>query len=102
MTDFSLNTEFENLIKTTLADQEQQKQQQQTEEIAMGQEKNIKNQQKAQISFTIIALLRRNFSLSLTQLRGSNRELFLSNFHTMVSIKKIFIIKTLYLAFTRF
>ena len=70
MTDFSLNTEFENLIKTTLADQEQQKQQQQTEEIAMGQGKNIKNQQKAQISFTIIALLRRNFSLSLTQLRG--------------------------------
>ena len=36
MTEFSLNTEFENLIKATLTDQEQQKQ---TEEMTLVLEK---------------------------------------------------------------
>ena len=47
MTDFSLNIEFENLIKVTLADQEQQKQQQQTEEIAMGLQKKHEESAKS-------------------------------------------------------
>ena len=37
MTEFSLNTEFENLIKVTLTDQEQRKQ---TEEMTTVLEKN--------------------------------------------------------------
>ena len=99
MTEFSLNTEFESLINATLTDQEQQKQ---MEEMTTVLEKPMTNQQKAQISFKIMTLLRGNFFLSLIQPKGSNRKIFYQIFHRLVSIKRIFIIETLYLTFTRF
>ena len=48
------------------------------------------------------AILRRIFFLSLRQPQGSTRENFNQIFHTLVSVKRVFIIKTLYLTSTPF
>ena len=99
MTEFSLNTDFKNLIKPTLTDQTQQKQ---MEEMTMVLKKSTTNQQKPQIFFKIITLLRRNFFLSLIQPQESNREISYQIFHMLVSIKEDFYNRNFALTFTRF
>ena len=98
MTEFSVNTEFENLIKAMLIDQGQQ---QQTEEMTTVPEKKT-NQKKVWISFKITTLSRRNFSLSPTQPRGSNQEIFYRIFHMFVSTKRSFIKKSFCLTIIHF
>ena len=99
MTEFSLNTEFENFIKATLTDQKQQKQ---TEEMTTALEKNHNESAERPDFFQDNNVIKKNFFSRPSTIARIDRHIFYQIFHTLVSIKKIFIIETLYLTFTRF
>ena len=100
MTEFSLNTEFKNLIKATLTDQERQKQ---MEEMTTELEKNHDESAKSPDFVQDNNAIKKEFFFkpdTITRIKSRN---FLSNVsYVGISIKRIFIIETLYLTFTRF
>ena len=99
MTEFSPNTEFENLIKATLIDQEQQ---QQTEEMTTVPEKTQNESAKSPDFFqNNNATKKKFFSKLYTTTRIKSRK-FISNISHVGINKEDFYNKTLYLTFTRF
>ena len=95
MTEFSLNTEFENLIKATLiADDMNQQQQQQNMMPNKEHDESAKSRDFFQNNN---AIKKRSKACTKTRIKSTN---FLSNMS--VSIRKIFTMKILYLTFIHY